>query len=1030
MRYIFRALLLSLTLLLGLAIAQSEDTAAANPTSDSHPLAALAPADTVLALSYVVQSDVLETLADDLATLDWEGARATLHKLITVGQSLSDDPDMSEMLVMLENLMQGFSEPEAASQMIFDFCPAYGEVLENLKAYSESNGHYIGFEELVTVSVGPASPLPVFTALVRIDEAAAPLYDNMFQTLLTCAKESGELEITELEGGETPLYVLGNASDFPLVFGSVDNLYVASTSPDVARSVLRRLEGADEPSLTDTDFYQRTTAELQAQGFSLSLDFAAVADLLESYGGMLATEPEMNVPLARAVAALRTLGGFAGNLHASDEGLVFESVLVVNPAGGDPELAELLLCQSCNVSLPPLAPAGSVGASATYIPLNGVVDYLQGWLDDISEVVGEPLELKTMLLEEFGFDLDTALLDWIGTDFYSVVLEPISTDLHTLIYGQAQVMFVPVSDVAAAKAGLESLAETLVPLLEQVLTDPLRLYAGIDPSMLSTAFARSQYDYQGVTITRYRYGFNSDIGVAFIGNYLAVGTPAGALEPLIDTFEGAASIRNNPTVRAVLETTPDAVTSLSYHNDRALLLGLADIVDVVSQPLAFGISTGLTAALADTNEMGYLGSTPSLAGVSATPLEVPSSVEATLALEANTAGVAPGPLYYELTGLMPGGPVTVKLESDAFDTYLSLINKNDDMVIDVNDDFADEYGVSKLTFVPAADVTYWVEVGSYYVDEAGDFTLGLSPANISQSEQTATPLAMGEIVQGTKAADVTADYYEIAGLTPGETISLSLISPDFDTYLELYNAETGILLYSNDDFTDTNSQITWTPEPGVTYRAKVSGYYSDAAGEYSVRLEPAFETVSPTPPANSQDYTPIDLSGVSTTPLTLGETVQGTKLGPVESTAANITDYYELNGLTPGEQVTITLSSPDFDTYLSLIDAATETYLASNDDVGAANSELSFTVQEGTRYWLEVTSYYGDGMGDYTLSLTSLSPADIEPLELPSFAELLNLTELLPQTLRVLAEHASYSQSYSEIDGDSIHSYSLMHFVW
>jgi len=81
---------------------------------------------------------------------------------------------------------------------------------------------------------------------------------------------------------------------------------------------------------------------------------------------------------------------------------------------------------------------------------------------------------------------------------------------------------------------------------------------------------------------------------------------------------------------------------------------------------------------------------------------------------------------------------------------------------------------------------------------------------------------------------------------------------------------------------------------------------------------------------------------------------------------------YALSGLTPGAAVTVTMTSPEVDTYLYLIDAA----------------------------------------------------------ESPPFADLLHLTEIFPQALAIIAEHLNTSDSYSHLDGDTLYSRALIHVAW
>ena len=81
---------------------------------------------------------------------------------------------------------------------------------------------------------------------------------------------------------------------------------------------------------------------------------------------------------------------------------------------------------------------------------------------------------------------------------------------------------------------------------------------------------------------------------------------------------------------------------------------------------------------------------------------------------------------------------------------------------------------------------------------------------------------------------------------------------------------------------------------------------------------------------------------------------------------------YRLSGLVPGQEVALTLRSPDFDAALELVDATSFVVLAtSNDDhargVAGFDEELRFTPQAGASYIARIAG--GDAGGDYELNL-------------------------------------------------------------
>lgn len=80
-------------------------------------------------------------------------------------------------------------------------------------------------------------------------------------------------------------------------------------------------------------------------------------------------------------------------------------------------------------------------------------------------------------------------------------------------------------------------------------------------------------------------------------------------------------------------------------------------------------------------------------------------------------------------------------------------------------------------------------------------------------------------------------------------------------------------------------------------------------------------------------------------------------------------DVYYFAGQ-PGDEVVIELESADFDAYLLLDDPNGERILQ-NDDTDGSNAKLTLTLVTAGDYTIGVTSFEADGVGEYTLTLTS-----------------------------------------------------------
>lgn len=130
------------------------------------------------------------------------------------------------------------------------------------------------------------------------------------------------------------------------------------------------------------------------------------------------------------------------------------------------------------------------------------------------------------------------------------------------------------------------------------------------------------------------------------------------------------------------------------------------------------------------------------------------------------------------------------------------------------------------------------------------------------------------------------------------------------------------------------------------------------------------------------------LNGTVTGILNLGEANNPSRHG-------KFSDDYQLNDLIVGDLVTLNLTSPDFDTYLQLIDAETQQVITADDDSGeGVNSRLSFLVADGINYTVRATSFISQVSGNYTLTSTTAPDFVVTDSVTPSFAVLSETIEV------------------------------------
>lgn len=101
---------------------------------------------------------------------------------------------------------------------------------------------------------------------------------------------------------------------------------------------------------------------------------------------------------------------------------------------------------------------------------------------------------------------------------------------------------------------------------------------------------------------------------------------------------------------------------------------------------------------------------------------------------------------------------------------------------------------------------------------------------------------VGDVIQGT-VANSTAEYRFDA--KAGETLTISLESEDFDTYLEVQDSNGNLVGYDDDGGDGLNSQLLFSPPETGTYTIVVRGFSGNATGSYTLSLS-AIQIVSVT----------------------------------------------------------------------------------------------------------------------------------------------------------------------------------------
>ena len=309
-----------------------------------------------------------------------------------------------------------------------------------------------------------------------------------------------------------------------------------------------------------------------------------------------------------------------------------------------------------------------------------------------------------------------------------------------------------------------------------------------------------------------------------------------------------------------------------------------------------------------------------------------------------------------------GDRVAVLLESDDFDPLVRIGRMINGAFVQSaqNDDGAGKGLNSYLVFTAPQAGEYVIQTTSVSGDSEGDYRLTLEQGPPAPE---ARGIAVGEEVSGRLNEDspksdsgAPADLYRFTGRA-GQRVAISLKADDFDSYLELFDANHNSLATDDDSGGELNARLTFVlPEDG-DYLIEARGF-SDATGSYDLKLE---EVAPPPPP----------------TALSFGQTVQGDlKEGGATDDQGRLFDGYAFTGA-EGQRVQAVMRSGDFDALLQIGKAGEEFEELASDDDGlrqGTDARLTFTLPEDGDYILRALPYSSSGKGLYSLEFSDRGP--------------------------------------------------------
>lgn len=230
-------------------------------------------------------------------------------------------------------------------------------------------------------------------------------------------------------------------------------------------------------------------------------------------------------------------------------------------------------------------------------------------------------------------------------------------------------------------------------------------------------------------------------------------------------------------------------------------------------------------------------------------------------------------------------------------------------------------------------------------------------ADDAEPDDETRVIAFGESAPGSMAWDDAGNPIEVAfdfSTDAVVTAVIDVVSSDFDPMVVVADADGYIIGQDDDGGEGLNSRLT--------LRLTDAGKYTIVVTAYGLANNP--------PQAFTVSLAQEGAGGTTGGP--------GTYSGSLDQSDDDIDgrffDLYPYTG-TSGEEVTVSVASTDFDTYVGVIGGNIEgafDVLGENDDAnGTTNSEVTVRLPSGGNYAVMVTSYSDGEFGAYDLTISS-----------------------------------------------------------
>ncbi len=239
----------------------------------------------------------------------------------------------------------------------------------------------------------------------------------------------------------------------------------------------------------------------------------------------------------------------------------------------------------------------------------------------------------------------------------------------------------------------------------------------------------------------------------------------------------------------------------------------------------------------------------------------------------------------------------------------------------------------------------------------------------------------GEIQGALSSADYISprgtylDAWALEGRV-GATVTVDLMSDDFDAYLYALGPGFGETLRNDDGGGGCDARLTMTFLENGTFRVVASTAGSSHTGVYTLRVS---DGLPPAPSYRCGGINPAVLADLPTEgrTLTIGDTMPGMLSSADRQIAGRHVQAWALR-VDRDTEVEIILRAEDFDAYLYAMGPGFDEPLENDDGAVGTNSRLSATLSPGRTYVVVASALREGDTGAYTLSVTI--PVDLSDL--------------------------------------------------